>query len=221
VLAFAHEYALYEEKFDILIGIDEVGRGCVAGPVYAAATCFSLKSSELLEDFEALKLKDSKLLSEKKRTHLFDELIKNSIKDLGFSYELAFCSEEEIDRINILKASHLCMWKALEKILKKHKNKKALVLVDGHIVPDQMKELKNYVGTKVRAIIKGDNKSFAIAAAALLAKVTRDDLMKDLALKNPEYLWHKNKGYPTKEHKLAIAEFGITQHHRKTFKMSL
>jgi ribonuclease HII len=180
---------------DLECGCDEVGRGCIAGPVVAAAVI-------LPKDYKNELIKDSKKLSEKQREHLYDIIIKDSI-----DYSIAQISESVIDRINILQASILAMQTAISKL----KTKPDFILVDGN-------QFNDFNNIPYECIIKGDGKYLSIAAASILAKVYRDRLMKDLDDQYPMYEWKKNKGYPTKNHKLAVKKYGHTQYHRLSFK---
>ena len=174
-------------------GVDEVGRGPLAGPVVAAAVIIDINNIPN-------GINDSKRLSKKKREEISNEIIKYSI------YSIAEASVEEIDQINILQASLLAMKRAIEGLSRKPKT----ILVDGKFKPR--------TNLPTHTIIKGDNQSLAIAASSIIAKVYRDNLMTDLSKKYPEYLWEKNAGYGTKEHLLAIKKCGITSIHRKSFK---
>ena len=177
-------------------GCDEAGRGCLCGPVACAAVI-------LPPDFECEELNDSKQLSEKKRDSL-----RPLIEEKALAWSVVMVSPEEIDEINILNASILGMHRALEnlKITPHH------ILVDGN----RFKPFKDIPHTTV---VKGDATYMSIAAASILAKTHRDELMMKLAEEFPGYAWEVNKGYPTKAHRKAIAELGITPHHRKTFKL--
>lgn len=177
-------------------GCDEAGRGCLAGPVVASAVI-------LPRGFEHKILNDSKKLSEKNR-----ELTKTSILESAISWGIGVVSPKEIDEINILNASFLAMHRAIEQL----KTKPELLLIDGN-------RFNPYKNTEHVCIIKGDGKYFSIAAASVLAKTHRDDLMKRLNEEHPEYGWASNKGYPTKKHRQAIAKNGITKHHRKSFQL--
>ena len=177
-------------------GTDEAGRGCLAGPVVAAAVI--LDSS-----FEHPLLNDSKQLTEKQR----DEL-RPFIEENALAYGVAFVSEIEIDEINILQASILGMHKALDE----------LSIIPEHIIVDGNK-FKKYKNISSETIIKGDAKYKSIAAASVLAKTYRDDYMKNIDKESPYYFWKKNKGYPTKQHRDAIRQFGATKHHRKSFRL--
>lgn len=176
-----------------IIGVDEVGRGPWAGPVVAAAVLLDRNS---FPD----NINDSKKLSKLKRQVIFDELHKTAKIGIGI------ISSDEIDQINILQASLLAMKIAVENL----DIKPDMVLVDGNILPD--------LPHNMIPIIKGDSKSLSIAAASIIAKVTRDKIMTDLSLEFPHYLWQNNSGYGTKHHIEAIGKHGITKHHRKSFK---
>ncbi|MDD3236470.1 MAG: ribonuclease HII [Candidatus Gastranaerophilales bacterium] len=191
-----------KKDFDFLIGTDEAGRGPGAGPVYSAAVCFNNINQTTKKLFE--KLNDSKQLSEKTREELFDIIKANSI------YSIAFSTVEEIEKLNILKASLLSMKRACEKVFEEIKSDKALVLIDGNKLIPQFDKAQEF-------IIKGDAKSASIAAASVLAKVSRDRFMKKLAVEHPDYDWENNKGYLTKKHLEAIDKCGTTEWHRKKF----
>ena len=178
----------------IIAGVDEVGRGSLIGPVYAAAVILN-------KNINKKKLKDSKKLSKKNREILEKYIKKNSIWAIGSASLL------EIEKLNILNASLLAMKRAINKL----KKKPTIVLIDGNKVP----EMKNY---KFKSIIKGDQKISEISAASIIAKVSRDRLVKNLSINFKKYNWGKNAGYGTKEHLTAIKKFGITKYHRKTFK---
>ena len=177
----------------IIAGVDEVGRGSLIGPVYAAAVI--LKKSVNLKI-----LKDSKSLTKKKRETLYRYIKKNSIWAIGKA------SNKEIDKINVLQASMLAMKRAIKKL----KKKPSYILIDGNRIPD----LKNF---KMKAIVKGDQKIPVISAASILAKVSRDKFITALAKKNSGYFWHQNFGYGTKKHLSAIKKLAISNHHRKSF----
>jgi len=188
--------ASYLHKNKIEVGCDEAGRGCLAGPVVAAAVI-------LPKNFKHLLLNDSKQLSEKKRDLLRTEIIKNAL-----AYAIGIVDHKEIDEINILNASILAMHRALDQI----KNPFNSILVDGN-------RFKKYNETEHHCVIKGDGKYLSIAAASILAKTYRDDLMKKLHLEHPQYQWENNKGYPTKYHRAAIKKIGVSQYHRKSFRL--
>lgn len=177
------------------IGTDEAGRGCLAGPVTAAALI-------LPNDFESDILNDSKLLSEKKRSAL-----RPIIEEHALSYGVAHIPPEEIDKINILNASILAMHQAIDKLEVFSK----FIIVDGN-------RFKPFNDIPYKCIVKGDSKYMSIAAASVLAKTYRDEYMERLHEEFPMYNWKKNKGYPTKEHREAIRKYGLTKHHRKSFR---
>ena len=180
----------------IEVGCDEAGRGSLCGPVVAAAVI-------LPNDFFNKDLNDSKKISLKKRNEL-SEIIYNE----ALACEIGIVSSKEIDKINILQASILSMHKAIEKITLTFE----LILVDG----PHFKKYKNF---NHKCIIRGDSKYQAIAAASIIAKTYRDKLMMKMHVDYPQYKWCRNKGYPTPEHRQAIINFGITNHHRKSFKL--
>lgn len=180
----------------IVAGVDEAGRGPLCGPVVAGAVVF------LKYDFGDMPIiTDSKQMSEKQRDIAFDWITKNP--DIVWS--VAQCSATEIDELNILRASLTAMERAINGL----KIRPEYCLVDGNKMPD------NIFGEPV---VKGDAKSLSIAAASILAKVTRDRIMHDLAKIFPEYAWDKNAGYPTQQHLQAIEKYGINEHYRKTYK---
>lgn len=181
------------DKIELIAGVDEAGRGPLAGPVVAAAVIFS-------PDVFIEGVNDSKQLTESRREFLFEKIIRSSL-----TYGVAAVSHGTIDKINILNASLRAMLNSVEKL----NIKPDLILVDGN-------KSFNY-NIPVRTIIKGDSKSFCIAAASILAKVTRDRIMKRLAHYYPAYRWERNKGYATKEHIGVVRMAGITPLHRKTF----
>jgi len=191
---FKIEQDLIRNGCSIIAGVDEVGRGPLAGPVTAAAVI--LDPLNIPDN-----LNDSKVLSSKKREKLFEELKSSS------TCAVAHVSPEEIDKLNILQASLLAMVNAVTNLKVKPKH----ILIDGNTVPDRL------VG-RATAIVKGDRKVLSIAAASIIAKVTRDKLMHDLGSEFPVYGWAKNAGYPTKCHMNAIVKYGVTPHHRRSFK---
>ena len=196
-------------KNNLIIGTDEAGRGPAAGGVFASAVFFSDKSEKLIEQLSILN--DSKQLSKKKRELLFDIIKENTINS-------TVCIEvDEIEKINILNASLKAMKLAVEDVLE-HAAKTAneddvkfLVLVDGN------KMIKNFTKCPQKWVVKGDSTSASIAAASILAKVTRDRYMEKLDNEFPEYGWSKNAGYLTKEHLEAIDKYGLCKYHRKSF----
>mgnify|MGYP001381984634 CR=1 FL=1 len=177
----------------IIAGVDEVGRGSLIGPVYAAAVILNKKINLKL-------IKDSKSISKKNREELYIYIKNNSL------WSIAKASIEEIEKLNILNASLLAMKRAIKKL----KKKPNLVLVDGNKLPN----LKNY---NLKAIVKGDQKIPSISAASIVAKVARDKFITTLSFKNKGYNWDQNFGYGTRQHLKAIKKLGITKHHRKTF----
>lgn len=177
-------------------GCDEAGRGCLAGPVVAAAVI-------LPSDFYNPILNDSKKLSESQRNKL-----RPIIETEAIAWGVGVVTNQEVDEINVLNASYLAMHRAIEK----------MSVVPEHLIIDGNR-FKEYKEISHDCIVKGDGKYFSIAAASVLAKTYRDDFMKEIALKHPQYDWDKNKGYPTKAHRAAIKEFGTTAHHRMTFKL--
>lgn len=183
----------FNEKVQYLAGVDEAGRGPLAGPVVAAAVIFG--KNTFIKD-----VNDSKQLTENQREKLFDKII---IKAL--SYSVSIIDHNVIDEVNILNATMLAMKKAVDGL----NIQPDLVLVDGN------RKFQSEI--PVIPIVKGDAKSFSIAAASILAKVTRDRLMKNLAIQYPVYLWEQNKGYPTKQHREIIKMVGPSPLHRKTF----
>ena len=191
---------LYDLEYKNVIGVDEAGRGPLAGPVVAAAVILKQYSEELDE------INDSKKLTEKKREKLYDIIMKN------FDVAVGISTVEEIDKLNILNADFLAMRRALKDLEKFQDAKKDyIVLVDGNL------KIKEYEGKQL-PIVKGDAKSLSIAAASIIAKVTRDRIMKDLGLKYPDYDFEKNKGYGTKKHVEAIKTKGVLKNvHRKVF----
>lgn len=187
----------YFQSPDILeCGCDEAGRGCLAGPVVAAAVI-------LPKGFESEILNDSKQLSEKTRL-----LLRKEIEENALAYAVCFISNEEIDKINILNAS----FKAMSEAVKQLKIKPELLLIDGN-------RFRTDLDIPYNCIIKGDAKYQSIAAASILAKTYRDEYMETLAKEYPNYDWQKNKGYPTKAHRKAIQTHGTTPHHRLTFNL--
>ena len=184
----------YYKKGVVEAGCDEAGRGCLAGPVFAAAVI-------LPEDFTHPFLTDSKKLSPARRCQAREAIEKSAI-----SYAIAQVDNHMIDRINILKASIKAMHMAIEKL----RPEPDFLIIDGN-------KFYPYEKVPFQCIVKGDGLYFSIAAASILAKTYRDEYMQQLHQQHPEYRWNRNKGYPTKEHRTAIQKFGITTHHRITF----
>ena len=191
-----------KDPFDYLIGTDEAGRGPGAGPVFAAAVCFTKTNDELINAL--LKINDSKQLKESVREELFDVIINNSV------YAIHQGSVEEIEKNNILRTSLNTMNKACSEVIKKLNSDNVFVLVDGN------KKIINF-NYPQQFVVKGDAKSASIAAASILAKVSRDRFMKELHKEFPQYEWAVNKGYMTKKHLDAVDKFGLTKWHRKSF----
>lgn len=177
-------------------GCDEAGRGCLAGSVYAAAVI-------LPSDYQNELLNDSKKLTAKKRYALRGEIERDAI-----AWAVGIVTPEEIDKINILNASFLAMHRALDQL----KVRPEAVIVDGN-------RFKPYQDLPSTTIVKGDGKYLSIAAASILAKTYRDDYMLSLAEEYPQYDWQSNMGYPTKKHRQAILEHGITPYHRKSYNL--
>lgn len=177
-------------------GCDEAGRGCLAGSVYAAAVI-------LPPNYANPELNDSKKLTDKKRKALRLQIERDAV-----AWAVGIVTPEEIDEINILNASILAMHRALDQL----KVRPQAVIVDGN-------RFKPYHDLPYSTIVKGDGKYMAIAAASILAKTFRDDYMDELACKYPEYDWKSNKGYPTKKHREAIRQYGITPYHRKSYNL--
>lgn len=190
---FRYENEAKAEGFNIVCGIDEAGRGPLAGPVCAAAVI--LPEGCIIEG-----VNDSKKLTEKKREALFDV-----IKEKALAYSIAVADEKEIDEINILQATYLAMRRAFDGL----DIKPDMAIVDGNRDPG--------LGVATRTIVKGDANSMSIAAASILAKVTRDRFMLEMDEKYPEYQFAKHKGYGTKLHYEMLTEYGASEIHRKTF----
>ena len=186
----------YYHKGVIEAGCDEAGRGCLTGSVYAAAVI-------LPQDYENPLLNDSKKLTEKQRYALREVVIRDAV-----AWAVGVVTPEEIDSINILNASFLAMHRALDQLAVRPQ----AIIVDGN-------RFKPYSGLPYSTIVKGDGKYLSIAAASILAKTFRDDYMNNLAKEYPHYGWEKNKGYPTREHREAIREHGISPYHRKSYNL--
>ncbi|MCR4774392.1 MAG: ribonuclease HII [Prevotella sp.] len=184
----------YKDKIEA--GCDEAGRGCLAGSVYAAAVI-------LPDDYNNPELNDSKKLSLRKRYELREQIKRDAV-----AWAVGIVTPEEIDEINILNASILAMHRALDAL----KVRPQAIIVDGN-------KFKPYRNLPHTTIVKGDGKYQAIAAASILAKTYRDDYMDSIAEEYPQYDWKSNKGYPTKKHRAAIAEHGITPYHRKSYNL--
>ena len=187
------EDSFYSDEIQVICGVDEAGRGPLAGPVCAAAVILP-KHAELPG------LTDSKKLTDKKRRELYPLIMEQAV-----AYGIAFATEQEIDEINILQATFLAMQRALDQL----SVKPDLALIDGNREKD--------FGVPVKTVVKGDSLSANIAAASILAKVTRDNLMVEMAQKHPQYGFEIHKGYGTKAHYAALREFGASPIHRMTF----
>ena len=177
-------------------GCDEAGRGCLAGSVYAAAVIFPA-------DYQNEELNDSKQLTDKKR-HQLREIIERD----ALAWAVGVVTPEEIDKINILNASFLAMHRALDQLMVRPE----AIIVDGN-------RFKQYGKIPHTCIVKGDAKYLSIAAASILAKTYRDDYMDGLAEEYPQYDWKSNKGYPTKKHRDAIRQYGVTPYHRMSYNL--
>ena len=190
----------YYKEGVIEAGCDEAGRGCLAGSVYAAAVI-------LPTDYHNDLLNDSKQLTAKQRYRLREDIERDAV-----AWALGIVTPQEIDEMNILRASITAMHRAIDglKVRPEH------LIIDGNRFLPYKKGAVPYT-----TIVKGDGKYLSIAAASILAKTTRDRMMEEYDLHFPMYHWKKNKGYPTPEHKQAIAEFGITDLHRKSFNMAI
>lgn len=187
----------YMEPGRIEAGCDEAGRGCLAGAVFAAAVI-------LPPDYRHDLLNDSKQLSEKQRYQLRPEIERDAI-----AYAIGIVTPQEIDQINILNASFLAMHRAVEQLSIRPEH----LLIDGN-------RFKPYPHIGHTCVIKGDGKYLSIAAASILAKTYRDDYMLQLHQQHPQYGWNGNKGYPTQQHRDAIAQYGTTSYHRMSFRLT-
>ena len=192
---WAYEKELYKDEIKFIGGVDEVGRGPLVGNVVTACVV-------LPNDFELEGLTDSKKLSEKKRDKYYDYIIENAI-----AYGIGKCSPDEIDKYNILEATKIAMKRAIDEVKKQIKLE--YVLIDGNMKFD--------LDIPYKSIVKGDSKSISIAAASVIAKVTRDREMYELDKKYPMYGFKSHKGYPTKKHIEAINKYGLIEGYRKTY----
>ena len=183
-------------RYKLEVGTDEAGRGCLSGPVVAAAVILPL-------DFYHELLNDSKQISEAKR-----KILRPIIEKEALAFGVSFIHHEEVDQLNVLQASITGMQRAISDM----KISPEFIIVDGN-------KFKPYQEIPYNTIVKGDAKFMSIAAASVLAKTYIDDFMEKIHEEYPAYNWKQNKGYPTKEHRKAIQEFGITKYHRKTFKL--
>lgn len=193
MLDYSYEIQAHNEGFSVVCGVDEAGRGPLAGPVFAGAVI-------LPENYTHEILNDSKKLSEKKRDLVYDDIIKDAV-----SWSVGIATEKEIDEINILNATFLAMKRAIEGL----NIKPDLAFIDGNRYPN--------TGVKEVTIVKGDSKCMSVAAASIIAKVSRDRFMLQMAEKYPQYQFEKHKGYGTKLHYEMIEQFGVSEIHRRTF----
>ena len=193
MLDYSYEIAAHEKGYKVVCGIDEAGRGPLAGPVFAAAVI-------LPENYSHPVLNDSKKLSEKKRDAVYDDIIKDAV-----CYSVGIATEEEIDEINILNATFLAMKRAVEGLV----IKPDFAYIDGNQYPK--------TGVKEETIVKGDGKCISVAAASIIAKVSRDRFMLEIDKQYPEYQFSKHKGYGTKLHYEMIEKYGVSKVHRRTF----
>ena len=191
---FSYETQAKSKGFKLVCGVDEAGRGPLAGPVCAAAVI-------LPDDCVIDGLNDSKKISEKKREMLFDVIIEKAV-----AYSIAYGTLEEIEQYNILEATYIAMNRAIEEL----ELKADFALIDGNRIPRDIK-------IPCETVVKGDSKSYSIAAASILAKVTRDRLMLEYDKKYPQYLFAQHKGYGTKAHYEAIKQYGVCEIHRLSF----
>ena len=190
----------YEKRFEpfCMAGVDEVGRGALAGPVFAAAASIQL---DLIPEDLRSRIRDSKCLSPSQREDIADSLISSQ----SIVFALGQSSVEEIDRLNIQKATFLAMIRAVDGLAKPLD----CVMVDGNRAP--------FLKFKTETLIRGDSQCLSIAIASIIAKVKRDNHMRDLDTEHPQYHWADNKGYGTQKHREAILELGFTYHHRRSF----
>lgn len=184
----------FYQKEKIECGVDEAGRGCLAGPVVAAAVILPL-------GFYHPEIQDSKTISEKKRYELRDIIVNTAI-----AWNIGISSVQVIDKVNILNASFLAMNEAVCNL----PIKPEILIIDGN-------RFKNQTGISHICLVKGDSQNINVAAASILAKTYRDDIMNFLDLEYPDYQWRKNKGYPTLYHRIAIQKYGLTMYHRRSF----
>lgn len=193
MLDYSYETQAHSQGFGIVCGVDEAGRGPLAGPVFAAAVI-------LPENYTHDILNDSKKLSEKKRDLVYDDIVRDAV-----SFSVGVATEKEIDDINILNATFLAMKRAVEGL----DIKPDLAYIDGNRYPN--------TGVKEITIVKGDSKCMSVAAASIIAKVSRDRFMLEMDKKYPEYQFNKHKGYGTKLHYEMIEKYGVSEIHRRTF----
>ncbi len=194
---YSYENQAHAAGYAVVCGVDEAGRGPLAGPVYAAAVI-------LPEGYEHPVLNDSKKLTAAKREKVFDDIIRDAV-----AYSIAFADEKEIDEMNILRATFLAMKRAVDGL----SQRPDLAIIDGNLLPN--------TGVKETALVQGDAKCMSVAAASVLAKVSRDRAMLELDAKYPQYAFAKHKGYGTKLHYERIAQYGISDVHRRSFLKNL
>lgn len=194
---YSYENQAHAAGYAVVCGVDEAGRGPLAGPVYAAAVI-------LPEGYEHPVLNDSKKLTAAKREKVFDDIIRDAV-----AYSIAFADEKEIDEMNILRATFLAMKRAVDGL----SQRPDLAIIDGNLLPN--------TGVKETALVQGDAKCMSVAAASVLAKVSRDRAMLELDAKYPQYAFAKHKGYGTKLHYERIAQYGISNVHRRSFLKNL
>jgi len=197
------EKKLWKKGFKHVAGIDEAGRGPLAGPVFASAVLITEKDFEKAKKIKSVR--DSKKLKEGKREEVFSDLIKSR----EIKWGIGTVSEKMIDKINILQATKLAMVKAIKDLERRNKIKVDFIILDG--------KMKLDLETDQKSIINADDKVFSVSAASIIAKVSRDALMKKYDKKYPEYDFKKHKGYGTREHLERIRKYGICPIHRKTF----
>lgn len=206
----------YEKKYwsqgSTVIGVDEVGRGCIAGPLTLCGYVMKPIDEEMCNSFVQLKINDSKKLSEKRRDMLFERLTFDPT-----CYNTVSIDVPHINEYGIMHAWKTALIKLYDELRKDLPDEKFVLLVDG----PQVKEIPCTDTVEMESIVKGDTKSIAIAAASIIAKVTRDRYMRRLAAMHPEYLWEKNKGYGTRDHCNAVKKYGVTPWHRTLFVRSI
>lgn len=203
---FSEEKRLRKRGYEIVIGLDEAGRGPLAGPVFAAAVMINFKNHLSIKSLKHLKVRDSKKLTPKKREQIYEILISHPL----IKWAASRASEKVVDRINVLEATKLAMKRAVKNLEKKLNKQADFLILDGRI------KLDLDIGQK--SIIKADNKVFSCAAASIIAKVKRDRLMKRHDKKYPQYGFISHKGYGTKKHMAALIGLGPCKIHRKSFK---
>ena len=204
--SFSEEKRLRKRGYKIVIGLDEAGRGPLAGPVFAAAVIINFSNHLSIKSLKRLKVRDSKKLTPKKREQIYEVLISHPL----IKWAASRASEKVVDRINILQATKLAMKRAVKNLEKKIKKQADFLILDGRIKLD--------LDIPQKSIIKGDNKVFSCAAASIIAKVRRDRLMRRHDKKYPEYGFVSHKGYGTKKHMAALTGLGPCKIHRKSFK---